>query len=231
MKQWPMQVSLAILAAAAIALLPKAVVAQPIPPGFGTAGPEEGITRIKLYDTTPNVVAGRETESNPMEPTLDLYIPDSDKATGAGVLILPGGGYQMLTLPGEGPEPAKFFLSHNVAAFVLRYRHGPQYHYPTTLQDAQRAIRLIRTRAEEFHVDPEKLGVFRALAGGHLAAMMATLYDNSVLPEAPYVADSTDSLSQAGVCPAVISGDRPDRRCSHASGLAKKSDAKQPGAV
>jgi acetyl esterase/lipase len=65
---------------------------------------------------------------DPTEPTLDLYIPPSDKATGAGVLILPGGGYQMLTVPGEGAEPARFFLSHNVAAFVLRYRHGPRYH-------------------------------------------------------------------------------------------------------
>jgi len=72
------------------------------------------------------------------------FLSSQTKATGAGVLILPGGGYQMLTIPGEGAEPARFFLSHNVAAFVLRYRHGPRYHYPTTLLDAQRALRLIR---------------------------------------------------------------------------------------
>ena len=108
----------------------------------------DDVPRIKLYDTTPDVVAGRETELDPTEPTLDLYIPPSDTATGAGVLILPGGGYQMLTVPGEGAEPARFFLSHNVAAFVLRYRHGPRYHYPTTLLDAQRALRLIRARAQ-----------------------------------------------------------------------------------
>jgi acetyl esterase/lipase len=151
--------------------------------------------RIKLYATTPNVVAGRETELDPTEPTLDLYIPPADRASGAGVLILPGGGYQMLTVPGEGAEPAKFFLSHNVAAFVLRYRHGPRYHYPTTLQDAQRALRLIRSRAQEYHVDPAKVGVFGGSAGGHLAAMLATLYDNKLLPENPYVADATDGFS------------------------------------
>jgi acetyl esterase/lipase len=155
----------------------------------------DDVPRIKLYGTTPNVVAGRETELDPTEPTLDIYLPQADKATGAGVLILPGGGYQMLTVPGEGAEPARFFLSHNVAAFVLRYRHGPRYHYPTTLLDAQRALRLIRARAEEYRVDPAKVGVFGGSAGGHLAAMMATLYDNKLFPDAPYVADATDGLS------------------------------------
>jgi len=86
----------------------------------------DDVPRIKLYGATPTVVAGRETELDPTEPTLDLYLPQADKATGAGVLILPGGGYQMLTVPGEGAEPARFFLSHNVAAFVLRDRHGPR---------------------------------------------------------------------------------------------------------
>src|SRR6185503_17681018 len=62
----------------------------------------DDVPRIKLYGTTPDVVAGRETELDPTEPTLDLYIPPAGTATGAGVLILPGGGYQMLTVPGEG---------------------------------------------------------------------------------------------------------------------------------
>ena len=155
----------------------------------------DDVPRIKLYGTTPNIVAGRETELDPTEPTLDIYLPQADKATGAGVLILPGGGYQMLTVPGEGADPAKFFLSRNVAAFVLRYRHGPRYHYPTTLLDAQRALRLIRARAQEYRVDPAKVGVLGGSAGGHLAAMLATLYDNKLLPESPYVADATNGLS------------------------------------
>ena len=155
----------------------------------------DDVPRIKLYGTTPNVVEGRETELDPTEPTVDIYLPPADKATGAGILLLPGGGYQMLTVPGEGADIAKFFVSRNVAAFVLRYRHGPRYHYPTTLLDAQRGLRLVRARAQEYRVDPAKIGVLGGSAGGHLAAMLATLYDNKLLPEAPYVADATDGLS------------------------------------
>lgn len=157
--------------------------------------PPANLNRIKLYEKTPDVVDGTENELNPMEPTLDLYLPDSGKSTGAGVLLCPGGGYSMLTVPGEGATIAEFFRSRNIAAFVLRYRHAPQYHYPTTLLDAQRALRLIRANARKYHVDPEKVGVFGGSAGGHLAAMLATLYNNKLLPEAPYVPDVIDSLS------------------------------------
>jgi acetyl esterase/lipase len=163
--------------------------------GFGLgAGPvRDDVPRIRLYEVTPGVVEGNETEYDPTEPTLDLYLPEAGDATGAGVLILPGGGYQMLTVPGEGPAPARFFREHQVAAFVLRYRHGPRYHYPTTLLDAQRAIRLIKSRAAEYGIDPDKLGVFGGSAGGHLAALLATHYDSDILPATPYVPDSVDS--------------------------------------
>jgi acetyl esterase/lipase len=164
------------------------------PMGLGAGPIRDDVPRIKLYTQTPGVVEGRETEYDPTEPTLDIYLPDTDKATGAGVLILPGGGYQILTVPGEGPIPARFFRSHNVAAFVLRYRHGPRYHYPTTLLDAQRALRLIKSRAKEYRVDPAKLGIFGGSAGGHLAAMVSTLYARPLLPAAPYVPDAIDSL-------------------------------------
>ena len=157
--------------------------------------PPVNVTRIKLYGKTPNLVEFTENELNPMEPTLDLYIPDADRATGTGVLLCPGGGYQMLTVPGEGGTIAEFFKAHNIAAFVVRYRHGPQYHYPTTLLDARRALRHIKAHAKEYNVDPEKVGVFGGSAGGHLAAMLATLYNNKLLPEEPYVPDEIDSLS------------------------------------
>ena len=163
--------------------------------GLGTGPARDEVPRIKLYEQTPGVIEGRETEMDPGEPTLDLYLPEAAKATGAGVLILPGGGYQMLTVPGEGPGPARFFRANHVAAFVLRYRHGPRYHYPTTLLDAQRALRLVKSRAKEYGVDPERIGVLGASAGGHLAAMLATLHDNKLLPAAPYKPDSVDTLS------------------------------------
>jgi acetyl esterase/lipase len=163
------------------------------PMGLGTGPIRDDVPRIPLYAQTPGVVQGRETELDPTEPTLDIYLPDADKATGAGVLILPGGGYQILTVPGEGPAPARFFRAHNVAAFVLRYRHGPRYHYPTTLLDAQRALRLIKAHAGEYRVDPDRVGVLGASAGGHLAALLSTLYDTSLLPAAPYVPDAIDT--------------------------------------
>ena len=165
--------------------------------GFGLgAGPvRDAVPRIPLYAETPGVVEGNDSEYDPTEPTLDIYIPYPERATGAGILILPGGGYQILTVPGEGPAPARFFRDHGVAAFVLRYRHAPRYHYPTTLLDAQRALRLIRSRAGEYGIDPDRVGVFGGSAGGHLAAMLATLHDENILPSAPYRPDAVDSLS------------------------------------
>lgn len=205
-----MQNCLRVLACVLLMLVPAAAhLAEPgnsqvpapgPPPGAGPSGLGAGpirdeVPRIKLYANTPDVVAGREIELDPTEPTLDIYLPDPASATGAGVLVLPGGGYQILTVPGEGPIPARFFLAHNVAAFVLRYRHGPRYHYPTTLFDAQRALRLIKAHAKEYGIDPAKVGVLGGSAGGHLAAMLATLYDNKLLPAAPYVPDDIDAQS------------------------------------
>lgn len=195
--RWVIAALLLCVAGAAHVAEPEGRPATPPGGGFGLgAGPiRDDVPRIKLYDQTPGVVEGAETELDPTEPTLDIYLPDADKATGAGVLVLPGGGYQILTVPGEGPAPARFFRSRNVAAFVLRYRHGPRYHYPTTLLDAQRALRLIKARARDFGVDPDRIGVLGGSAGGHLAAMLATLHDNKLLPAAPYVPDSIDALS------------------------------------
>src|SRR5574342_291722 len=79
-----------------ILLLLAALSSESAPQATVSANRVDDVPRIKLYATTPNVVAGRETELDPTEPTLDLYIPQADKASGAGVLILPGGGYQML---------------------------------------------------------------------------------------------------------------------------------------
>ena len=194
------QAAVAALALAVLALAARVVMAAgPGVPAAALAVPAAsgpaGVLRMKLYQVTPNVVAGADTDVNPTEPTIDLYVPAGEKATGAGVLILPGGGYTNLSMVNEGSAEAKFFLSHNVAAFVLRYRHAPRYHYPTPLLDAQRAMRVIRANAGEYRVDPAKVGIMGFSAGGHLAAMTTTLYDNKLLPEGPYVADAVDGLS------------------------------------
>jgi hypothetical protein len=77
--------------------------------------PPANVKRIKLYEKTPGKIEFSENELNPMEPTLDLYIPDAGKATGAGVLVCPGGGYEMLTVPGEGGTIAEIFKAHHIA--------------------------------------------------------------------------------------------------------------------
>ena len=95
-----------------ILLLLAALSSESAPQATVSANRVDDVPRIKLYAATPNVVAGRETELDPTEPTLDIYLPPPDKSTGAGVLILPGGGYQMLTVPGEGAvEDAVGFLN------------------------------------------------------------------------------------------------------------------------
>ncbi len=131
--------------------------------------------RILLWDNTPGVVEGKDTDTDPTEPTLDIYLaPDP---SGTAMLVLPGGGYTHLATGHEGKDVATFLNAHHITAFVLRYRHAPRYHNPIPLGDAQRAMRIVRSRAGEFQIDPHKIGVVGFSAGGHLAASLATAAD------------------------------------------------------
>jgi acetyl esterase/lipase len=133
--------------------------------------------RVKLWDTTPDIVAGHDTDTDPTEPTLDIYLPPPGTATGAAMIVLPGGSYTHLSTTREGADVARMLNRHGVAAFVLRYRHGPRYQYPIPMLDARRAIRLVRSGAAEFGVDIHRVGVIGFSAGGHLAATVATQFD------------------------------------------------------
>jgi acetyl esterase/lipase len=112
------------------------------------------------------------------KPALTVYLPAQEKATGTAVVVCPGGGYGFLASDHEGKQPAEWLNKHGIAAFVLRYRIAPRYHHPAPLQDAQRAIRLVRTRAEEWHVNPHRIGIWGFSAGGHLASTAATHFDD-----------------------------------------------------
>jgi acetyl esterase/lipase len=127
-------------------------------------------------------------------PTLTLYLPPAEKATGAGVVICPGGGYGTVVDTYEGKDPAEWLTKRGVAGFVLRYRVAPRYRHPAPLQDVQRALRLVRARAKEWHVDPRRLGVWGFSAGGHLAATAATHFDDGK-------ADADDPVDRAGCRP------------------------------
>ena len=103
--------------------------------------------------------------------------------------MLPGGAYVNLSMKNEGSDVARMWLTHNVAAFVVRYRHAPRYHHPIPLMDAAGGIRTVRSKAAEFHIDPNKIGILGFSAGGHLAASVATMYDSGPKPENPDVID------------------------------------------
>ncbi len=96
------------------------------------------------------------------KPTLTIYLPAKEKATGAAVVICPGGGYGHLAMDHEGHQIAQWLNSFGLAGFILQYRHrnsGAGYGHPAPLQDAQRALRMVRARAREWNVDPARIGI------------------------------------------------------------------------
>jgi acetyl esterase/lipase len=109
-------------------------------------------------------------------PTLTIYRA-TRAATGTGVVVAPGGGYSRLAIDHEGRQVAAWFNAMGVSAYVLKYRLGPRYHHPIQLGDAQRAIRLVRSRAQEFGLAVNQIGMMGFSAGGHLAAMAGTHFD------------------------------------------------------
>ena len=113
-------------------------------------------------------------------PTLTLYLPDSippGGTTGAAMVICPGGGYSHLA-PHEGKNYALWLNQHGVTCFVLKYRLGSNgYRHPAMLEDAARAMRLVRARAAEWKVDPQRVGIMGSSAGGHLASTLMTHFD------------------------------------------------------
>ncbi len=111
------------------------------------------------------------------KPTLTVYLPPADKANGTAVVICPGGGYGFLAIDHEGKQVAEWLNSIGVAGFVLKYRLAPRYHHPAPMQDAQRALRVVRAGAKEWKIDPKRIGIWGFSAGGHLASTAGTHFD------------------------------------------------------
>jgi acetyl esterase/lipase len=110
-------------------------------------------------------------------PTLTVFLPDPAKATGAAMVVCPGGGYEHLA-PHEGATYAIWLTNQGIAAFVLKYRLGSDgYRHPIELEDAARAVRLVRTRAGVWKLDPKRVGIIGSSAGGHLASTLMTHFD------------------------------------------------------
>jgi endo-1,4-beta-xylanase len=120
---------------------------------------------------------GEYTVSNVHNPYLTVFLPAKDKATGAAVVIAPGGGHRELWVLHEGENVARWLSEHGVAAFVLRYRLGREkdskYKIAEhALQDGQRAVRLVRSRAKEWDINPSRVGIMGFSAGGEVAALV-----------------------------------------------------------
>lgn len=111
-------------------------------------------------------------------PTLTVYLPRSIVAGTPAMIVFPGGGYRALASNHEGRQVANFLNSLGIAAFVLRYRLGPRYQHPIELGDAQRAIRMLRSHAADWSLDPDRIGVMGFSAGGHLAMTASTWFDS-----------------------------------------------------
>jgi acetyl esterase/lipase len=146
------------------------------PPGPAIAGAEQDTTT-----STDELIAGKPVIrlGNVSHPTLTLYPAPSAKASGAAVVIFPGGAYHILAMDLEGSEVAGWLNSIGVTAIVVKYRvPSPAGAPPDTLplQDAQRSMSLVRLHAAEWHIDPHRIGVLGFSAGGNLAAALSTHY-------------------------------------------------------
>lgn len=142
-------------------------------------------------------------------PTLTVFLPEPDQASGAAMVVLPGGGYGGLAQH-EGQDYALWLRANGIAAFVLKYRLGPDgYHHPIMLQDAARALRLVRARAAEWKLDTNRIGIIGSSAGGHLASTLLTHFDAGN-PDAPDPIDRVSSRPDLGVLcyPVITMGEK-----------------------
>lgn len=141
-------------------------------------------TPVYLWPEQPLVTPDREHTKDQRlcavdNPSVTPFWPEAALATGTAVLIFPGGGYQRLSMLGEGADIAHWFTARGVAAFVVKYRLH-EYGYPAPLLDGLRAVRLVRKHAADWNIDPAKIGAVGFSAGGHVAAGIATRPEFSV---------------------------------------------------
>jgi acetyl esterase/lipase len=128
-------------------------------------------------------------------PTMTVYSPQG-RNSGAAVVVFPGGGYNVLAIDLEGTEACDWVTSKEMTCVLLKYRVpcdkiGPYRDCPTALQDAQRTVGLVRYHANEWHIDPHKIGVLGFSAGGHMVAAISTHFDKRLYPPA----DDADKVS------------------------------------
>lgn len=133
----------------------------------------------------PDGAPGAQGTADEDKPSLALYPAAGPNRTSTAVIVCPGGGYAHLAMDHEGTQIAAWLNNLGISAYVLKYRLGPKYHHPIELWDAQRAIRYVRSRAADFGLRPDRIGIWGFSAGGHLASTAATHFsaaDNQADP-------------------------------------------------
>jgi acetyl esterase/lipase len=155
-----------------------------------TLGPEIDTTTAK-----DNLIAGKPLIrlGNVSTPTLTVYTPQG-KNTGAAVVVFPGGGYRILAIDLEGTEVCDWLNSAGITCVLVKYRvpdSGPYPKSSAALQDAQRALGIVRSHAAEWHIDPHRIGVLGFSAGAHLAAALSTHFDKRLYEPV----DAADQIS------------------------------------
>ncbi len=194
MKLTPRHLAFFCLAATA------ALAADPAPIALWPGrAPGETATLPAEADTTKpseNLIAGRPLIrlGNVSDPTIAIYSPDSARNTGAAILVCPGGGYHILAMDLEGTEVCAWLQSIGVTGVLLKYRvpaREDRLYYAAPLQDAQRALGLVRARAGTLGIDPHRIGVLGFSAGGHLSATLSNNYETRTYP----AIDAADRVS------------------------------------
>ncbi len=138
-------------------------------------------------------------------PTLTPFFPAADKATGASVVICPGGGYGGLASH-EGRDYALWLNAHGIAGFVLKYRLGSAgYRHPAMMNDVNRAVRYVRANAGEWKLDAKRIGVMGSSAGGHLASTAVTHFDMGKADDADLIERASSRPDLGILCYPVIS--------------------------
>jgi acetyl esterase/lipase len=167
-------------------------------------------------------------------PSISVHLPSREKATGAAVIVLPGGGHRYLSIDNEGHAVAGWLSERGIAAFVLKYRLARETGSSYTIEghavpDAQRALRLVRSRAKEWGIDPERVGILGFSAGGQLATYAATRFDSGK-PDAddPVQRESSRPAFQALLYPGSTGADTLVPKDAPPAFLCVASDDREP---
>jgi len=213
LRQVSLALSLAIfLSSAAHSAWPQSASQAPEPPA---ATPDPALPHGQIQYLWPEGAPGSVGTEEQDKPHLEIfsgYGPGPHTA----VIVCPGGGYRNLAYEKEGTQIAEWLNIRGITAFVLTYRLTPRYHYPEPILDGYRSVRWVRSHAAEYHVAPDRIGMWGFSAGGHLVGMVGTRFDDGN----PQAADPIDHAS-----------DRPDFVISSYGGLSLQTGIAKSGAM